>query len=67
MPMIRKLIGVGKTSRAVILPKSWLQFIEHKEGQSINHVTIEVNKVLVIAPLLEKKLRQRNAGNDECV
>lgn len=55
MPIIRKIIDVGKTSRAVIIPKSWLEYFEEEQGQSIEEVTIEVNRVLKIAPILLKK------------
>jgi antitoxin component of MazEF toxin-antitoxin module len=55
MPLVRKIIDAGKTSRAVILPKSWLEFLEKENGQEIKEVTIEVDKVLMIAPILLKK------------
>jgi len=54
IPIIRKIIEVGKTSRAVILPKSWLEFYEKERGERIEAVTIEVNRVLKIAPFLPK-------------
>lgn len=52
MPIIRKIIDVGKTSKAVILPKSWLDYYEKEKGKSIEEVTIEVNEILKIAPFL---------------
>ena len=55
MPIIRKIIDVGKTSKAVIIPKSWLEFYEQETGEKIEKVTIEVNRILRITPLLEKK------------
>lgn len=55
MPIIRKIIDVGKTSKAVIIPKSWLKFYEKELGKEITKVTIEVNKVLRVSPLLPKK------------
>ena len=55
MPIIRKIIEVGKTSRAVILPKSWLEFFEKESGNQINHVAIEVDKTLTIIPYVESK------------
>lgn len=54
MPIVRKVIEVGKTSRAVILPKSWLEYYEKEKGETIEEVTIEVNKILKIAPFLSK-------------
>jgi len=35
MPIIRKVIDVGKTSKAVIIPKSWLEYYEKEEGSLI--------------------------------
>ena len=54
MPLIRKIIDAGKTSKAVIIPKSWLEYYEKQEGQSIESVAIEVNRVLKISPILQK-------------
>ena len=55
MPITRKIIAVGKTSRAVIIPKSWLEFFEKEAGQPIENVAIEVNRVLKISPILPSK------------
>ena len=58
MPIIRRIIDVGKTSRAVIIPKSWLRYYEKHEGQTIESVAIEVNRVLKISPILLNKERK---------
>jgi len=55
MPIVRKIIDVGKTSKAVIIPKSWLEFYEKQKGQPIESVAIEVNKILKISPLIEER------------
>jgi len=55
MPLIRKIIDVGKTSRAVIIPKSWLGFHERENDCRIIEVAIEVNSVLKVSPILPKK------------
>jgi len=52
MPMIRKIIQVG-TSKGVILPKSWLDFLEKKHGK-IDAVSMEVNGQLIIKPILDE-------------
>ena len=68
MPIIRKIIEVGKTSKAVIIPKSWLEFYEKQEGQAIKSVAIEVNRVLKIEPILSKQQepeKQANRNNPE--
>jgi hypothetical protein len=54
VPLSRKIIGIGKTSRAIILPKSWLDWHEQRIGP-INKVAIEVNSELRIKPLEENK------------
>jgi len=57
MPIIRKIIEVGKTSKGVILPKSWLEYYEEETGEEIERVAIEVNRVLTITPMPPKKKR----------
>ena len=54
MPIIRKIIEVGKTSRGIILPKSWLEFFEEKEGKPIEEVAIEVDNTLTITPIFKE-------------
>jgi len=55
--LIRKIIEVG-TSRAVTIPKDWLEFYEKQFGKPIEEVAIEVNKVLKIIPLIPKEKRK---------
>lgn len=42
MPLIKKLIKIGKSSRAVIIPSEWLDYYE-KQGLSIDEVLMELN------------------------
>lgn len=58
MPLIRKIIEVGKTSKGVILPKSWLDFLEKKYGK-ISAVSMEVNGQLIIKPILREASRHK--------
>lgn len=58
MPIIRKVIKVGETSKAVIIPKSWFEFYEKESGQKINEVSIEVNRELKILPYMPKEKEQ---------
>jgi hypothetical protein len=58
VPLIRKVIEVG-TSRAVTIPKDWLEFYEKEFGKPIEEVAIEVNKVLKIIPLIPKDKRKQ--------
>jgi phosphate uptake regulator len=53
VPLVRRIINVGKTSKGVILPKSWLDFLEKKHGV-IEAVTMEVNGRLTIRPILKE-------------
>lgn len=53
MPLVRKIIVVGG-SRAVTLPKDWLEYYEKMSGKPIEEVAIEVNKVLKVMPLIPK-------------
>jgi antitoxin component of MazEF toxin-antitoxin module len=54
MPIIRKVVEIGN-SKAVFIPKSWFEYYEKETGQKIIKVAIEVNRVLKIEPLIEKK------------
>jgi len=56
MPLVRKLILVGKTSKGVIVPKSWLDLHEEEAGCTISKVKIIVKKdELIITPLIPKR------------
>ena len=58
----KKIISVGKTSRGIILPKIWLDYLEKKHG-NINFVALEVNGKLIIRPILKEA--QRNKANKQ--
>jgi antitoxin component of MazEF toxin-antitoxin module len=55
MPLVRRIIDVGKTSKGIIIPKSWLAYYEKQNGQSIKKVTIEMNGKLIIKPILREE------------
>lgn len=55
MPLVRKIIYTGRTSRAIIIPKGWIEYYEKQQGSPIDSVTIEVNRVLRIEPILTDK------------
>jgi len=44
-----------RTSRAICLPKSWLEYFEKETGEEIAEVAIEVDRVLTISPIFSKK------------
>jgi antitoxin component of MazEF toxin-antitoxin module len=54
MPIIRKLVSFGNSSKGIILPKSWLTYYERKSGQKIREVAVEVNGKLTIRPILKE-------------
>ena len=42
MPLIKKLIKLGKSSRAVVIPAEWLEYYR-KQGLSIEAILMEIN------------------------
>lgn len=54
MPLVRKVVDVGK-ARAVVLPAEWLRYFERAYGSRIEEVTVEVDDELRIRPILSKK------------
>ena len=62
MPLIRKIVAFGKSSKGIILPKSWLDFLEQKHGK-IKLVAMEVNGNLIITPIIgEEKMVADSQG-----
>jgi len=60
MPIIRKVITAGG-SRAVTLPKSWLEYLEQKNGCKIEEVALEVDHVLTIKPIIATIKKRRES------
>ena len=56
MPIIRKVIRASH-SKAITLPKSWLEFHEKELGMPIEYVAIEVNKDLKVSPYVPPEKR----------
>jgi len=48
----RKIIKVGKTSYAVILPKSWLRYYKLTDKDKVKVIS---NSTVIIEPLHKKK------------
>jgi antitoxin component of MazEF toxin-antitoxin module len=61
MPIIRKIISIGG-SQGITIPKQWLEWIERTTGKRVTEVTVEVNDVLRIAPILEKEIVKLEAA-----
>lgn len=57
MPIIRKVIDVGR-SKAVTIPKTWLDYYEKEAGKQIEAVAMEVNKVLTIKPIFTEEAQK---------
>jgi len=55
LPIIRKLTCVGD-SKGVTLPKSWIENAEQEAGKRIVAIALEVDRVITISPVFEKKL-----------
>ena len=53
MPLRRKICKIGE-SKAIFLPKSWVDILEEKYGK-ISAVTMEVNDKLTIRPMLKNR------------
>jgi hypothetical protein len=53
-PIIRKLIDL-RTSKAICLPKSWLENAEQEAGKKIIGIALEVDRVITLQPVFEKK------------
>ncbi len=63
MPIIRKIIPIGKTSKGITLPKSWLDYFEKEIGRPIYFVAIEVDRELKIVPYTSEKEEKRNPSS----
>lgn len=53
MPIIRKILNVGTSSKAITLPKSWLENAEQEADQKIVAIALEVDRVITIQPIFE--------------
>lgn len=60
MPIIRKIIQLG-TSKAVSLPKTWLDWIKREYGIEVTEVAMEVNHVIILQPVIPKSEGQKKA------
>ena len=66
MPIVRKLIDM-KTSKAVTLPKSWLQHAEAEAGRRIVAIALIVDRLITLQPIFEdiKIEKQTNCQQQE--
>jgi len=55
LPIVRKIIAFGNSSKGVTLPKSWLDFLEEKHGK-VEAVTMEVDGQIIIKPIIREEV-----------
>ena len=61
MPIIRKIIQVG-SSKAVVLPKDWLDWIQRMTGNLPKEVVMTIkDETIVVEPILKPEVD--NEGN----
>jgi antitoxin component of MazEF toxin-antitoxin module len=60
MQIIKKLfrLGTGGASRAVILPKEWIEYHERRMGKELKYVSIEINNQLIITPYNQTETKE---------
>ena len=61
MPIIRKVTTVGR-AKGITLPKSWLEWLEREYGEPIREVLLEIDKEIVIRPILPAKKESESDG-----
>jgi hypothetical protein len=54
LPLKRPIIALGKYSKVIVIPKSWIEFYESETGQKITDVLIDIDKELRIRPFLKE-------------
>ena len=64
LPLIRKIITLGKNSYGITLPKTWIRFLEEKH-RKIESVSMEVNWKLTIQPILKDGGNLQEKLNEE--
>ena len=61
MPIIRKIIQVG-TSKAIVLPKGWLDWIQRMTGSPPKEVLMTIkDETIIVEPILKPEVV--NEGN----
>ena len=59
MPLLKNLISIG-SSRAITLPKDWIDYYESKTGKKLESVLMEIDdsKIILYADGMEDNVRQ---------
>jgi antitoxin component of MazEF toxin-antitoxin module len=50
-------MGQGGASRAVVLPKEWVKYLERRLGRPVEYVAIEIDDELRISPYVPEEGR----------
>ena len=61
-PLVKKIIEIGKSSKGIVIPKSWLDLIESQHGR-VEAVSMEINENLTIRPILKEGRGNKSFGN----
>ena len=64
MPLIKKLIRLGKSSRAVVIPAEWLEYYE-KQGLSNESILMELNGEITMRIPTKSEWKVINAENTD--
>lgn len=57
MPIIRKILNVGD-SKAITIPKSWIESAEENAGKKIVALALEVDRVITLQPIFAKDKKE---------
>jgi bifunctional DNA-binding transcriptional regulator/antitoxin component of YhaV-PrlF toxin-antitoxin module len=60
MPIIKKVMRMGRggASRAVVLPKEWVEYLERRLGRPVEYVAIEIDDELRISPYFPEEAKK---------
>lgn len=64
MPLLKKLISLGKTSKAVVIPNDWLDYYE-KQGISTKLVVMEIDNVITIRVPRDNEAANLSIASDQ--
>ena len=64
MPIIRKILNVGD-SKAITIPKSWIESAEENAGKKIIAIALEIDRVITLQPVFAKDEKKRKTLENE--
>jgi len=63
MHILKRLFQVG-SSKAVIIPSEWLEWLKRKHGVEIREVLLEINREIRVIPVIPKRTAEREEKNE---